>query len=105
MTKADHRLKQLLYPGSETNPWIGVTFEVLLLIIFGAWALIPAYFWLFVKPDPNAYACSGPGPADSGCTGGTDAVVAGMISAIVWLIVFSIFLLALIRLINRMRRT
>ena len=104
MAKIANRFKRLLHPGDEVNPWIGILFESLLLIIFGAWSLIPAYVWLFMKPDPNAYKCGGPGWADYGCNGGTEAIIAGVINAFVWLIVTAIFAVAFTRLVNRVRK-
>lgn|GEM_PF-4962529 len=103
MTKVPRRFRQLLYPNKEVNPWLGVVFEGLLAIIFGAWTFIPLYFILFAPPDPNAYPCAGPGPVDFGCTGGTDAIIANTIGTIFGLIVFVIFLIAVTRLINRVR--
>ena len=94
----------MLHPENEINPKVGATFDILLLIIFGAWTFIPAWFWLFGKSNPNlADACGGPGWADFGCTGDTDTMWLTIVNVIVWLITLSITLLVVARLINRAR--
>lgn len=102
VAKLGSRIKRVLHPEKETEPKVGLTFDLLLVIFFGAWALIPVYFWLFDRSDPNlADACGGPGWADFGCAGGTDSVIMTVINVIVWFVVLAIFLVALARITNR----
>ena len=91
------KIHTLLHPAAGTWGFPDAVF----LVVFGAWFFAPLASWLFQKPDPNAYACAGPGFVDFGCTGGWKALVANVGSWAFSLFLFCVFLVALLRLINR----
>ena len=99
MSLISRRFKSVLKPAADTKPW----FDGVVLVIFGSWFFAPIIVWLVRKPDPNAYKCGGPGFADFGCTGGTDAVIANTGAAIFMCFLFLAFFVAFIRLVNRWR--
>lgn len=96
MLRITRKLKDILRPPApDINPWK----DVLVLVIFGAWSL-PFFYWLVNGSEPGPYPCHGPGFVDFGCTGSWEAIVSNMFGILFELFIFSVFLVALIRLIN-----
>ena len=103
MSRVASTLKGVLYPKSRKGEWIDIS----ILAIFGTWFLAGItgiiYTLLFAKPD--AYACGGPGFADYGCTGGSEAVIASVANVIFLLLLLTISVVSLKRITNRKKLT
>jgi hypothetical protein len=91
------KLHALITPTAGSRAWV----DALLLLIFGSWFLSGIYVQLFVATDP--YPCSGPGPVDFGCTGGTDALISNALTILFMIFLFIVSAVALARLINRFK--
>ncbi len=100
MSKMAPGFRSLLRPSANTNPWP----DVVVLLVFGTWLFTPLFIWLFGNRELDKYPCSGPGFADFGCVGGWEAVVSSVISIIFVLFTLSVILVALNRLLYRMKK-
>lgn len=99
MAHFKQKLKTALRPVPGSKVWP----DVAMLLLFGTWFFVPTLYMLFHKSDPNEYACSGPGFADFGCTGGWEATVASLVGLVFMFFLFVLFLAPLLRLIHRMK--
>lgn len=100
MAQLKQKLKTVLRPAPDTKVWP----DVFLLIFFGTWFFAPVLYMVLHASTSSAGACSGPGFADFGCTGGWAAAVANTLGVAFMLILFGLFLVPLIRLINIWRQ-
>lgn len=100
MSKMATRFRPLLRPAANTSPWS----DVIVLVVFGPWLFTPLFIWLFGNREPDQYPCSGPAFVDFGCAGGWEAAVSSVISIIFVLFALSVILVALNRLLYRMKK-
>ena len=100
MSRLTLKLQGAIQPKPDSKAWVDIMF----LVVFGTW------FWAFPlallpgNPTPDADACHGPGFVDFGCTGGTEAVIANVVALLFGAFLFSVFLVALLRLVNRLKK-
>lgn len=100
VSRVVNRLKATLQPKPGL---LRIVLDVLLVLVCGTWFFGGVAALLFFRPDPDAYACGGPGFADFGCTGGIEAVVGNIIGVIFMACLLGIFLVAFTRLKVRLR--
>lgn len=100
---------RLLKPSAHWPWWL----DAIGLLIFGTWFLTPILaaesahtsIFLPVHPNPHNYSCGGPGFADYGCAGGTEAVVSNIIGTIFMLMLLGICAVIVARLVDRVKRS
>ena len=80
-----------------------IIFDTLGIFVFGGWFFGGIAAVILSKPDPNRPPCAGPGPADFGCTGGSEAVIGALIFGVFMAGIFVLFLIFLMRLVNRLK--
>lgn len=100
--QAPKRVHTLLRPKPGS---VHTVLDVLALLLSGSWLFgwIALATFQLIKPGPNAYPCAGPGVVDFGCTGGTEMVMSVIVGVIFALSLLSIFCVALVHVINRVK--